>query len=377
MNNRINVYPMIYKHRITKDGFVQVVLCITIANKPVFYDLITQTKFKIHISQWDATRKAIKNNKVLSQVIDNRKTYINNTLLKYELEGKNLNKKVIQDILEGKEPEKNFCDTCEEIISSRYGNVATQRSMRIAVNKLNEYREGLSFADIDYKFLSEFNTWMREKKSHSPNTIWKQFKAMNTFIRDAIKQGIVKYNPFDEFDRGKYKNPDRTFLLPDEVQKIEGLLLKENLPLHLVPVINYFLLMVYSGLRFEDAKRFNPKDHIYNDERILMETGKAKVILNLKLYPKLKSVVDNLGGKLSLSNQKFNDHLKTIAELAKVNKNLTAHIARHTFGMTLADKGVSIEIAQRLLAHKDSDSTKIYYHMRGKVLDDEIDKKFG
>lgn len=99
--------------------------------------------------------------------------------------------------------------------------------------------------------------------------------------------------------------------------------------------------MVYSGLRFEDAKRFNPDKHIYNNERILIETGKAKVVLNLKLYPKLKSVIDNLGGPLKLSNQKFNENLKTIAELAEIDKNLTAHMARHTFGMTLADKGIS------------------------------------
>ena len=366
---------MIYRHRITPDGLVQVVICITIGSKPIYYDTITQTKFKVKLSDWDPKSKKLKGNKVLGQVIDNRVNFIKDSLLRLELDGRTINKQIIKTILEGGSTLKTFYDIASRIIEDRYKNIFSKRAMMVPVNNLERYRPGVRFEDIDYKFLTDFKIHLRDNEKNSPNTIWKQFKVMNTVIREAQKQGYTKSNPFDEFDRGKYVNPDRMFLSPPEVAAIENLI--GTVPPHLDQVIRYFLLMTYSGLRYSDALIFDPETHIVNGERILIKTTKSKEVLNLKLYPKLRDVVNGLTGKLKLSNQKFNENLKQVGKLAGIKTNLTAHVARHTFGMTLADKGVSLEIAQRLLAHKDIDATKIYYHIRGQRFDDAVDEAFG
>lgn len=358
-------------------GYVQVVLRVDFDRMPIYYDTITKTKFKIHISSWDPKLRTVKNNKILSTIIEKRKITIVDALLKYELDDVELNKNTIRSIINGNDPSKSFAATCHDIINKKYKNKATNMLMHATVNKLEAYQPGLSFADIDYKFLTNFNNYLRDELNNAPNTIWKQFKTMNTLFREAIKIGnLVKVNPFDTFNRGKYSNPDRVFLIPEEIERIEKLL-DQPIPDHLVQVIKYFLLMVHSGLRFEDARVFNTKDHIRDNERILITTAKAKQVLNLKLYPRLRKLINILGPPLDLSNQKFNENLKTVAVMAGINKNLTAHVARHTFGMLLADKGIPLEIAQRLLAHKDIEATKVYYHLRAKILDDTIDKNFG
>lgn len=62
-----------------------------------------------------------------------------------------------------------------------------------------------------------------------------------------------------------------------------------------------------------------------------------------------------------LSNQKLNSYLKEIADLCGIEKNITFHLARHTFAttMTLA-KGVPIETVSKMLGHTNIVTTQIY-----------------
>lgn len=88
------------------------------------------------------------------------------------------------------------------------------------------------------------------------------------------------------------------------------------------------------------------------------------------LFEKYFSTEDNKGRLLPvLSNQKMNDNLKVIQELARISKNLTTHLARHTFATTVTlGHGVPIETVSRMLGHTKLATTQIY----AKVLDGKI-----
>jgi len=60
--------------------------------------------------------------------------------------------------------------------------------------------------------------------------------------------------------------------------------------------------------------------------------------------------------------------------MSGIDIKMTAHTGRHTFGATMAELDVPIERAQKLLGHKDRRSTSIYYHIKNKSLDIEMDK---
>ncbi len=62
-----------------------------------------------------------------------------------------------------------------------------------------------------------------------------------------------------------------------------------------------------------------------------------------------------------ISNQKMNAYLKEIAPLAGIHKNLTFHMARHTFATTITlTNGVPIETISKMLGHTKLSTTQIY-----------------
>ena len=70
-----------------------------------------------------------------------------------------------------------------------------------------------------------------------------------------------------------------------------------------------------------------------------------------------------------MSNQKVNAYLKEIADLAGINKQLSYHIARHTFATTVTMlNGVPIESVSKMLGHKNISSTQHY----ARIIDQKV-----
>ena len=69
------------------------------------------------------------------------------------------------------------------------------------------------------------------------------------------------------------------------------------------------------------------------------------------------------------SNVKFNAYLKEVADLCGIEKNLTTHLARHTFATTVTlNNDVPIESVSKMMGHKNMKTTQIY----AKVLDKKV-----
>lgn len=95
---------------------------------------------------------------------------------------------------------------------------------------------------------------------------------------------------------------------------------------------------------------------------------KTDIAVNVPLMKIPKMILDKYKGKLPngallpiLSNQKMNSYLKEIGDLCGINKNLTFHLARHTFATTTTlAKGVPIETVSKMLGHTNIETTQIY-----------------
>ncbi len=76
----------------------------------------------------------------------------------------------------------------------------------------------------------------------------------------------------------------------------------------------------------------------------------------------------------NISNQKLNSYLKEIADLCKIKKNLTFHIARHTFATTITlSNGVPIETVSKLLGHSKIATTQIYAKVIERKVSDDME----
>jgi len=62
-----------------------------------------------------------------------------------------------------------------------------------------------------------------------------------------------------------------------------------------------------------------------------------------------------------ISNQEVNRNLKIIGEVCEIKKNMTFHLARHTFATAITLKnGVPIETISKMLGHTKISTTEIY-----------------
>ncbi|GGK32806.1 hypothetical protein GCM10007962_28920 [Yeosuana aromativorans] len=76
-----------------------------------------------------------------------------------------------------------------------------------------------------------------------------------------------------------------------------------------------------------------------------------------------------------ISNQKLNSYLKEIADLCQIKKNLTFHIARHTFATTVTlSNGIPIETVSKLLGHSRISTTQIYAKVIERKVSDDMKK---
>ncbi|HEY5591577.1 MAG TPA: tyrosine-type recombinase/integrase, partial [Paludibacter sp.] len=73
--------------------------------------------------------------------------------------------------------------------------------------------------------------------------------------------------------------------------------------------------------------------------------------------------------------QKLNSYLKEIVDLCGITKNLTFHLARHTFATTVTlTNGVPIETVSKMLGHTIISNTQIYAKVIEKKVGEDMRK---
>ena len=143
-----------------------------------------------------------------------------------------------------------------------------------------------------------------------------------------------------------------------------------------------FLFSCFTGLAYIDVKKLtknNVSIGIDGEKWIYTNRQKTDTRSNIPLLPIAAGIITKYKdhpqclneGKLLpiLSNQKMNSYLKEIADLCGITKELTYHIARHTFATTVTlTNGVSIESVSKMLGHKSIKTTQHY----AKILDSKV-----
>jgi site-specific recombinase XerD len=149
-------------------------------------------------------------------------------------------------------------------------------------------------------------------------------------------------------------------------------------------VRDYFLFACFTGLSYADVKKFTRKEIEITDSGKWIKTRRKKTggvvyvpILDVawQIIQKYNPYFDQLMPEDPvlpiMSNQKMNGYLKEIADLAKISKQLSYHIARHTFATTVTMlNGVPIETVSKMLGHKNITSTQHY----ARIVDNKVNK---
>ncbi|MBU0489758.1 MAG: site-specific integrase, partial [Bacteroidetes bacterium] len=230
--------------------------------------------------------------------------------------------------------------------------------------------EDFLLSDVNHKFITDFDFYLRTERNCAHNTIVGNFKVFKKVIKNARANGWMKNDPFANF-KMTAKKVDRGYLTEDELAKIQS---KKFQFERLEYVKDVFLFGCYTGLAYIDLKELKPENVITgNDGKPWVFTNRAKTGISchvpllrpaLAILEKYKNNPLCVTKKVLLPvycNQKMNSYLKEIADLCGIDKNLTSHLARHTFATTVTlNNDVPIESVSKMLGHSSIKMTQIY-----------------
>jgi site-specific recombinase XerD len=231
---------------------------------------------------------------------------------------------------------------------------------------------------IDHAFVTDYEFWLRSVRNCANNTAVKYIKNFNKIIKLCLANDWLDKNPFANY-KSKVKEVERVYLSEEEIQNIiEKDFKTERLSL----VRDIFLFSCFTGLAYIDVKNLT-KSHISigidGEKWIFTHRQKTETASKIPILPVTQMIIDkyadhpksNNEDKLLpiLTNQKMNAYLKEIAGVCEIEKELTFHIARHTFATTVTlTNGVPIESVSKMLGHKNLRTTQHY----AKVLDKKV-----
>lgn len=246
--------------------------------------------------------------------------------------------------------------------------------------KFKKIKGDLPVRDVTYSFVSGFENYLKAEKNCGHNTTVKYLVNFKKIIRLARANKWMTDDPFLHW-KGRWKFQEREFLTKKELKKVVNKKMKIQ---RLDQVRDIFVFCCYTGLAFADVKNLK-KEHLVegNNSRRWIKTRRKKTnslsripLLGipeaiLRKYKDHPYVEAEKGILPVLTNQKFNSYLKEIADICGISKNLTTHMARHTFATTVTlSNGVPIETVGKMLGHNSLKTTQIY----AKVIDDKIEK---
>ncbi|MCG6190205.1 site-specific integrase [Maribellus maritimus] len=227
--------------------------------------------------------------------------------------------------------------------------------------------DDIPLKEIDYNFIYSFETYLTTVWNSSVNTVAKYLQRLKHIVVLAKHNGWIPSNPFVNF-KIKFKKVDRGYLTEDELVTIME---KKFAIKRLEQVRDIFVFSCFTGLAYIDVRNLNAKDIQKSfDGRlwIIKKRQKTDVQSNILLLDIPKRILDKYRGMPNenrllpiISNQRLNSYLKEIADLCGIEKNLTFHVARHTFATTVTlAKGVPMETVSKMLGHTSIKTTQIY-----------------
>jgi site-specific recombinase XerD len=235
-------------------------------------------------------------------------------------------------------------------------------------------RSDMGLKEIDYLFITDFEVYLLTTAGCGHNTTAKFMQFFKRIIIIAKNNGWLISDPFINY-KIRLKKVDRGYLQQKEV---EAIMSKKFSTKRLEQVRDIFVFSCFCGLAYIDVKKLrkeNIRTSFDGNLWIIGKREKTDVSFSIPLLDIPRKILDKYEGTLPdnrilpvPSNQKMNAYLKEIGTLCEIDKELTFHLARHTFATLTLSKGVSIESVSKMLGHTNIKTTQIY----AKITDSKI-----
>ncbi|RAV29317.1 site-specific integrase [Sinomicrobium soli] len=275
----------------------------------------------------------------------------------------------------------------ERMVSKGKRSQNTYNKYKTVYNHLNEFikeryhREDLAFRELTSDFIREFDFFLRIDKECTHNTVWVYTMPVIALADLAIKKGLIRQNPFEDYEISM-EETDRSYLLKENVEKL--MLLKPSKDKYEF-VKDIFIFSCFTGLSYIDIQKLkwsNIQSFFDGHQWIISRRKKSDVASNVRLLEIPKRIIEKYRGVTRSdyvfpvpSNATCNSHVKKMIEEAEIvtEQKITFHTARHTFATMFLTEGVPLESLSKMMGHKNISTTQIYAKITNQKISKDMD----
>lgn len=281
---------------------------------------------------------------------------------------------------------------------------STEQKFHALSSHIKAYKQNPRFEDFDNKGLTEFISVLIECENLSNTTVLKQISYLKWFLKWAASN---KYH--DVLDFKDYKPHLSTttkkviFLTVEEIK----LLLATPIPpskQYLERVRDVFVFCCFTGLRHSDV--YNLKKSDVKEDCIEITTKKTADSLTIELNDVSRRILDkykevsfsNNRALPVISNQKMNEYLKELCQLAGLNEEIRettyqgnqrtdivlpkyelikTHAGRRSFICNALAAGIPVNVVMKWTGHSDYKVMRPYIDVADKIKAKEMNKLNG
>ena len=393
MSLSLSILFFIKKSKVNSLGKTSIFLRITLDGARCEFSVHRQ----IHPDYWNSRTQLVLGNSAEAQEINRHLSVIKNKVYSiqqnFERENSSYSASDIRDVLLGKDKTKKMLleifqehnNKVESLIGTDFA-AGTAERYRTCKKHVESYikqkykRNDIPVQEVDHNFITGLEYYLKTTRKCAHNSAIKYITNFKKIIRIAHANDWIDKDPFLHW-KAKLKIVEREFLTEDEIQKIINLDLRME---RLDQVRDIFIFCCFTGLAYADVKKLKRNDITVGsdgEEWVKTKRSKTDIRSNIPILPIAKTIIEKYKDNAPLkeknlvlpvlSNQKMNAYIKEIATLAGISKNLTFHLARHTFATTVTlTNGVPIESVSKMLGHTNLKTTQHY----AKILDMKVSR---
>ncbi len=347
-------------------------------------------KRKANIDQWDARTKRVKGNSPFARQTNQYLMDVHSQIfqiyqdLKYKGElitaelvkahytgGTDDQGKSLMDIIK-----YHNAKTANTLAAGSIRNFGVTESYVQKFLKKHRKTSDIYLKQINYEFLTDFQGYLSNlypaghPKALSHNTVMKHIQRLRKIVTLAFHMEWMSKDPFVRW-KMSFDKTNREFLSEIELHNLET---KEFISDRLDRVRDLFVFSCYTGISYVDIMTLTTDNVILNiDGSYWIETKRQKTntVVKVPLLSQALNIIEKykdhpvtvVSESLLpvITNEKLNVYLKEVANFVDIKKNLTFHMARHTFATTITlSNGVPIETVSKILGHTKISTTQIY-----------------
>ena len=271
----------------------------------------------------------------------------------------------------------SFINFMREALNAEKISPSTYKRKARAITALEKAGFMKTFNDVTVPNIYRFEDYLQKpyKLKRAKNvqlitrdqtTIYGYHKVIHQYATRAWRFGIIDVDPYNlvKLDHGTYA--ERIPLTEEEVKRICDL---EGMNYQMTMARDLFVFACYTGLAYIDTQAFVYEESVVEHNGMLFidrHRVKTGIRYLTPIYKPAMEVLKRYNNNLPhISNQKLNGYLKIIGEMAKIKKNVTFHVARHTFATIALAHDIPMENVSRMLGHSNTRTTAVY----AKILD--------